>query len=49
MAMMISEVYEAFQAAGAPSEKARAAAEAISSETMATKGDISRFEKSLRW
>jgi hypothetical protein len=45
MAMMISEVFEAFQAAGVPNDKARAAAEAISSETIATKGDISRLEK----
>lgn len=45
MTIMISEVYEAFQSAGVPADKARAAAEAISSESLATKGDITRLEK----
>ena len=37
---MISEVYDAVRAAGVPDDKARAAAEALSSENLATKADI---------
>ncbi len=44
---MISEVYRAFIAAGTPEEEARKAAEALSSESLATKGDITRLEKEL--
>lgn len=41
---MISEVYDAFRAAGVPDDKARAAAEALSSENLATKADISELK-----
>ncbi len=47
MPTMISEVYDAFITAGVPEEKARLAAEALSSETIATRGDIIRIEKEL--
>ena len=47
MTTMISEVFEAFRAAGVPEEQARKAAEALSSEALATKGDIARVEKDL--
>ncbi|MFU1907767.1 hypothetical protein ACLQ81_17085, partial [Bordetella avium] len=40
MTIMISEVYEAFRAAGVPEDKARKAAEAMSAETLATKTDV---------
>ena len=41
MGVMVSEVYDAFLAAGAPEEKARAAAEAIrAGEELATKADL---------
>ena len=45
MGVMVSEVYDALRAAGAPEEKARAAAESIPiSEHLATKQDISALE-----
>ena len=45
---MVSEVYEALVAAGAPEDKAKAAAEAIPvSDLLATKEDISRLEARL--
>ena len=45
MSVMVSEVYDAFLAAGAPEAKARAAAEAIPiSDQLATKQDIARLE-----
>ena len=45
MGIMVSEVYDALLAAGAPEEKARAAAESIPiSEHLATKQDISALE-----
>ena len=47
MTTMISEVYDAFRSAGVPEEKARKAAEAMSSDALATKGDIARLEKEL--
>ena len=47
MATMISEVYKAFIKAGCPEDAAREAAEALSSEQLATKGDITRIEKEL--
>ena len=47
MTTMISEVYDAFRSAGVPEEKARKAAEALSSDALATKGDIARLEKEL--
>ena len=41
MGVMMSEVYDAFLAAGAPEPKARAAAEAIrAGEELATKADL---------
>ena len=39
MTTMISEVYEALRAIGVPEDKARKAAEALSTETLATKTD----------
>jgi hypothetical protein len=45
MATMISEVYDAFRSVGVPEDKARAAAEALSEEQLATKADIARLEK----
>jgi len=47
MTTMISEVYEAFRAAGVDEEKSRKAAEALSSESLATKSDIARIEREL--
>ena len=38
--MMITEVYEAFKDAGVSEDKARLAAKAITSESLATKGDL---------
>ena len=45
---MISEVYDAFRAAGVPDDKARAAAEALSSENLATKVDINELKATQR-
>jgi hypothetical protein len=45
MATMISEVYDAFRSAGVPEDKARAAAEALSADQLATKADIARLER----
>ena len=48
MGIMVSEVYEALIAAGAPEDKAKAAAEAIPvSDLLATKQDIAKPED--RW
>lgn len=47
MATMISEVYTAFRKAGVPEDEARQAAEALSSESVATKSDITRLEKEM--
>ena len=44
MATMISEVYEAFIDAGVKKEKAKAAAEALATEQLVTKGDIKNIE-----
>ena len=44
---MNAEMYDALIAAGAPEEKARAAAIAMSEENLATKADIHRIEKDL--
>jgi len=52
MSMMVTEVYEAFIAAGVPDDKAKSAATAMSEEQLSTKGDISRVENSvilLQW
>jgi hypothetical protein len=45
---MISEVYDALVAAGAPEDKARAAAIAVSEEQLATKKDISEIKAELK-
>lgn len=45
--MMVTELYDALIAAGAPEEKARAAAQAMSEESLATKADIARLEREL--
>lgn len=47
MSMMVTELYDALIAAGAPEEKARAAAQAMSEESLATKADITRLERGL--
>ena len=48
MGIMVSEVYEALIAAGAPEDKAKAAAEAIPvSDVLATKQDIAKVENRL--
>ena len=47
MGTMNTEMYDALIAAGAPEDKARAAAVAMAEESLATKGDIYRIEKEL--
>ena len=47
MATMISEVYDAFRAAGTPEAQAREAAEALSAESLSTKGDIDAAKEKL--
>ncbi len=47
MTTMISEVYQAFRKAGVPEEEARSAAEALSAESIATKGDIQLLDKKI--
>jgi len=47
MSMMMTELYDALRSAGAPEEKARAAAQAMSEESLATKSDIARIEREL--
>ena len=47
MAIMISEVYEAFRTVGVSEENARKAAEALSAENLATKSDIQEIQKEL--
>ena len=47
MSTMISGVYSAFRKAGVPEDDARAAAEALSSESLATKDDIRQLDKEL--
>ncbi len=47
MSMMITELYDALRAAGAPEEKAHVAARAMSEESLATKADIARLEREL--
>ena len=44
---MISEVYSAFRKAGVPEDDAKAAAEPLSSESLATKDDIRKSDKEL--
>ena len=48
MSMMVSEVYDALVAAGAPEDKARAAAIAVSEEQLATKRDMSEIKAELK-
>lgn len=48
MATMISEVYEAFRVVGVPEGKARKAAEALSAESLATKGDIQSLKEQTK-
>ena len=47
MSTMNAEMYDALIAAGAPEDKARAAAVSMSEDSLATKGDIHRVEKEL--
>lgn len=47
MSTMISEVYNAFRIAGVPEVEAQKAAEALSSENLATKDDINKVQKEL--
>ncbi|HIJ83233.1 MAG: integrase [Magnetococcales bacterium] len=47
MTTMISEVYEAFRAAGVPDDKARKVAEVMSTETTITKWDMRGLERRL--
>lgn len=47
MSMMVTELYDALRAAGAPEEKARAAVQAMSEASLATKTDIARLEREL--
>ena len=47
MSTMISEVYSAFRKAGVPEDDARAAVEALSAESLATKDDIRKLDKEL--
>ena len=48
MGIMVSEVYDAFLAAGAPEPKARAAAEAIpASDQLATQHDIAAVRQDI--
>jgi len=47
MATMISEVYTAFRKAGVSEDDSKAAAEALSAESLATKDDIKKLEKEL--
>jgi len=47
MSSMNAEMYDALIAAGAPEDKARAAAIAVAEESLATKGDIHRLERDL--
>jgi hypothetical protein len=44
---MISEVYDAFRSVGVADDKARAAAEALSADQLATKTDIGRVEREI--
>ncbi len=47
MSTMIIEVYQAFRSVGIDEEKAQKAAQAISAESVATKGDLVGLEKRL--
>lgn len=45
---MVVELYDALVSAGAPEEKARSAAQAMSEESLATKADIAKLERATR-
>jgi len=47
MSTMISEVYTAFRRAGVSEDEAKAAAEALSAKSLATKDDMKKLEKEL--
>lgn len=47
MTMVISEVYSAFRTAGVPEQDARKAAEALSSENLATKNDTTEVKQEI--
>jgi len=47
MATMNAEIFDALIAAGAPDDKARAAAISISEDSLATKADIVRLEHKI--
>ncbi len=47
MTTMITEVYNAFRKAGVPEQDAQAAAEALSSENLATKSDINEIKQNI--
>jgi len=47
MSTMISEVYSAFRKAGVSEDDAKAAAEALSAESLATKDDIKKLDREL--
>ena len=47
MTTIISEVYSAFRTAGVPEEEARKAAEALSTENLATKNDMADVKRKL--
>ncbi len=47
MTTMISEVYAAFISAGVPEAEARKAAEVLSEDSVATKGDVANLQREL--
>ena len=47
MSTMVVELYDALVSAGAPEEKARSAAQAMSEESLATKADIAKLERNI--
>ena len=47
MSTMVVELYDALVSAGAPEEKARVAAQAMSEESLATKADIARLQADI--
>ena len=47
MSTMTSDVYSAFRTAGVPEEEARKAAEALSTENLATRNDIADVKREL--
>ena len=47
MSTMISEVYDALIAAGAPEDKAKKAAEVLSNEQLASKDDVKALRRDM--